>query len=74
MDTRIFLIEFSPKLEDGSRKILTENIIATCKAPGTANLIVELLKPHYKSLLDRTGDNERIYALTAERRKPMALA
>lgn len=73
MDTRIFLIEFSPKLEDGSRKTINETVIAKCKEPGTANLICYLLENYssYKELLSKSGDNERIYALTSERRKPM---
>ena len=73
MNTNIVLIEFSPKLEDGSRKIINETVLATCKAPGTANLIVSLLKNQesYKKLLERKGDNESIYGLTAEKRKPI---
>ena len=38
MTTKLFLIEFSPKLEDGSRKIINETVLASCEAPGTAQL------------------------------------
>ena len=71
MNTNIFLVELSPKLEDGSRKTLSEKVIATSKDYGTAQLIVHLLRNHsgYKDLISPKKDNERLYLLTAEKRK-----
>ena len=73
MDTRIFLIELSPVIEDGSRKTIKETVIATCKQRGDAELILSLLKKHpsYEMLLSKKQNNERMYLLTAEQRKPM---
>jgi len=73
MTTKLFLIEFSPKLEDGSRKIINETVLASCEAPGTAQLFKKLLidAGTYKHLLDKTGDNSSIYSLTVEKRKAM---
>lgn len=73
MDTRIFLVQFSPKLDDGSRKTVKESVIATCKNRGDAVLILSLLKKHpsYEMLLSPKQDNETSYSLTAEQRKPM---
>ena len=72
MKTNIFLIELSPKLDDGSRKTLREHVIATCAVPGDANLIASLLREQvsYKKLLSKTGDNNYKYLLTVETRKP----
>lgn len=73
MDTRIFLIELSPKLDNGSRKTVKETVIATCKERGSAELILSLLKeqPSFKKLISDKKDNETKYLLTAEQRKPM---
>ena len=72
MDTRIFLIELSPKLDDGSRKTLKETVICTCKERGNAELILSLLKEQssFKKLISPKKDNETMYLLNAEQRKP----
>lgn len=76
MNTNIFLIELSPKLEDGSRKTLSEKVIATCKTYGDAQLILSLLRNNsgYKDLISPKKDYEHMYLLTAERRKPIKIS
>ena len=73
MNTNIFWIELSPKLEDGSRKTLNETVLATCKSEGTAHLIASLLRDQvsYKKKLSLNADNEYNYLLTVEKRKPI---
>lgn len=73
MNTRLFLIEFSPKKEDGSRSIVKEDVLCSCNAPGTAHLFKKLLidAGTYNYLLSKAGDNDYIYKLTVEKRKPM---
>ena len=73
MDTRIFLLQLSPVTDDGSRKTVKETVIATCKSYGDAELIVSLLRNHssYKTLLSPKQDNETMFILNAEQRKPM---
>lgn len=72
MNTRLFLIEFSPKKEDGSRSIVKEDVLCSCNAPGTAHLFKKLLidAGTYNHLLSKTSDNDHIYKLTVEARKP----
>lgn len=72
MKSRIFLIEFSPELDDGSRKKLHEHVIATCSTHGEAALITSLLREQvsYKKLLSISGKNDHVYKLTAEARQP----
>lgn len=73
MNTKVFLIKFSPKLADGSRTIIEENVICTCKKVGDAFLIKKALEDTgvYNHLLRNHTDNEYTYLLTAEKRKPI---
>lgn len=41
---KVKIVEFSPQLEDGSRKTLGETVIASCKKRGDAEEIAQLLR------------------------------
>lgn len=63
---KIILVEHSAKLENGSRKLLSEKIIASCPYIGNAMQICDFLKKEVYTLdlFPVTGDNNRIYGLT----------
>lgn len=62
--TQVKLMEYSPICEDGQRKLISEQVIASCNKRGTAELIAMYLRNGaYEVLLSATGKEERIYEL-----------
>lgn len=67
--SHVYFVMLSCALEDGSRKTLIRNEIASCKNRGDAELISYLLTPHYEKAYDFNREakpGKHMYFLSVE--------
>ena len=67
--TKVYLVRFSEVLADGSRKTLDKQLLASCPARGTAQLIAyHFRKTVYKNMLENTQNSDCLpcYKITVE--------
>lgn len=65
--TKVYLVRFSETLEDGSRKTLEKQLLASCPARGTAQLIAyHFRNVVYKDLITTSNCRVPVYKITVE--------
>lgn len=66
-NTCIYLLEYSAVRDDGTRKLLNKDLVASCPLVGTANLIAKYLRENvYKYLLAYDGETSHIFKIVVE--------